>query len=97
MEKAALVFHYGLGASWAPTYALLRRNTGLSPVTAGLVSGAAMSAIVDEGLTPALGFSAPNRDYPLATHVRGVTAHLVFGLAVAVATEAAWAVLRRRP
>ncbi len=97
LDKAALVFHYGLGAGWAPTYALLRRNTGLGPFAAGLTSGAAMSAIVDEGLTPALGFSAPNRDYPLATHIRGVIAHLVFGLAVAAATETSWAVLRRRP
>ncbi len=56
-----------------------------------------MSAIVDEGLTPALGFSAPNLGYPLATHLRGVIAHLVFGLAVAAATETAWAALRRRP
>jgi hypothetical protein len=97
MQKAALGFHYGLGASWAPIYALLRRKTGLGPVAAGLVSGAAMSAIVDEGLTPALGFSAPNRDYPLVTHLRGVVAHLAFGLAVAAVTEISWALLRRRP
>ena len=97
LDKAALGFHYGLGISWAPTYALLRRTTRLGPVAAGLLSGAAMSAIVDEGLTPALGFSAPNRDYPRAAHVRGVVAHLAFGLAVAAVSEAAWAALRRRP
>lgn len=97
MDKAALGFHYGLGASWAPTYALLRRTTGLSPLAAGLASGAAMSALVDEGLTPVLGFSAPNRAYPLATHLRGLVAHLAFGLAVAAVTETAWALLRRRP
>ncbi len=89
LDKAALVSHYGPGASWAPTYALLRRRTGLGPVAAGLTSGAAMSAIVDEGLTPALGCSAPNRAHPLATHVRGVVAHLVSGLAVAAVTERA--------
>lgn len=97
LDKAGLVFHYGLGASWAPTYALLRRTTGLGPVAAGLASGAAMSAIVDEGLTPAIGASAPNSAYPLATHVRGVVAHLAFGLAVAAVTETAWTVLRSRP
>lgn len=58
LDKAALGFHYGLAISWAPTYALLRRRTDLKPVAATLLSGAAMSAIVDEGLTPALGFSA---------------------------------------
>jgi hypothetical protein len=97
LDRAALVFHYGLAVSWAPTYALLRRRAGLGPLTAGLVSGAAMSALVDEGLTPTLGFSAPNRDYPAAAHVRGVVAHLAFGLTAAAVTEAAWAVLRRRP
>ena len=89
LDRAALVFHYGLAVSWAPTYALLRRRTGLGPVAAGLLSGAAMSAIVDAGLTPALGFSAPNRAYPASAHVRGVVAHLAFGLAVAGVTEAA--------
>lgn len=97
LDKAALVFHYGLAVSWAPTYALLRRHTGLGPVAAGLASGAAMSALIDEGLTPALGFSAPNRAYPAAARFRGVVAHLAFGLAVAAVTEAGWRVLRRRP
>lgn len=56
-----------------------------------------MSLIVDEGLTPLLGFSAPNRAYPASTHVRAFAAHLVFGLAVAAVTEATWCVLDRRP
>jgi hypothetical protein len=56
-----------------------------------------MSLIVDEGLTPALGFSAPNRAYPLVTHLRGVAAHLVYGLTVAAVTETAWTLWRRRP
>jgi hypothetical protein len=81
------LFHYGLGMSWGPVYTLLRRQTDLSPVVAGLGSGAAMSLIVDEGLTPLLGFSAPNRAYPLVTHLRGFVAHLAFGLGVAATTE----------
>ena len=71
-------FHYGLGMGWGPTYNFLRRWTDLNPVSAGLLSGAAMSLLVDEGMTPLLGFSAPNRDYPLATHLRGFVAHLAF-------------------
>jgi len=66
-------------------------------VVAGLGTGAAMSAIADEWMTPALGFSAPNRAYPLATHLRGVIAHLMFGLGVAATTEALWAARGRRP
>ncbi len=82
-----VLFHYGLGMSWGPVYTQLRRQTGLHPVAAGLGTGAAMSLIVDEGLTPVLGFSAPNRAYPLVTHLRGVLAHLVFGLGVAATAE----------
>ena len=92
-----MAFHYGLAFAWAPVYALLRRRSALPPVAAGLVSGAAMSLIVDEGMTPALGFSAPNRAYPLSTHLRGFVAHLAFGLGVAAITEVAWRLTRRGP
>ncbi|MGM0724003.1 MAG: DUF1440 domain-containing protein [Actinomycetota bacterium] len=97
LDRAALGFHYGLAISWAPLYGLLRRTTALRPITAGLATGAAMSVLADEWMTPAFGFSAPNRDYPLATHLRGVAAHLVFGLAVAAVTETAWSLRGRRP
>jgi len=39
-----------------------------------------MSLVVDEGMTPLMGFSAPNRAYPLSTHLRGFAAHLAFRL-----------------
>lgn len=96
-ERVGLAFHYGLAIGWAPTYALLRRRTSLAPVAAGFVSGAAMSLAVDEGMTPLLGFSAPNRAYPLSTHVRGFLAHLAFGAAVAAVTEAGWRLTGRTP
>jgi hypothetical protein len=97
MERLSLLFHYGLAIQWAPLYPLLRRRTSLSPASAGLVTGTAMSLIADELMTPALGFSAPNRAYPLSTHLRGFLAHLVFGLGVAATTEAGWRLLGRRP
>ena len=49
-----------------------------------------LSLVVDEGLTPALGLSASNRAYPLATHLRGFLAHLVWGAAAALAAEATY-------
>lgn len=97
LDRAGLLFHYGLAVSWAPLYALLRRATPMRPVTAGLTLGTAMSLIVDEAITPALQFSAPNRAYPLVTHLRGFAAHLTFGLTVAAVTETIWALRRRRP
>jgi len=96
LQQLSLALHYGLAIQWAPLYPLLRRRTGLAPIAAGLATGAAMSLVADELMTPAFGFSAPNLDYPLATHARGLAAHLVFGLAVAATVEAGWAALGRR-
>lgn len=81
-------FHYGLGMSWGVAYPFLRQTTSLGPAASGLLLGAKMSLVVDEGLTPLLGFSAPNRDYPLFTHLRGFAAHLAFGLGVTATIEA---------
>jgi hypothetical protein len=97
VNRLSMALHYGLAVSWAPLYEVLRRRIRMAPVTAGITTGAAMSLIADEVLTPRLGFSARNREYPLVTHLRGFLAHLAFGLAVAGVTEAAWGVLRRRP
>ncbi len=89
IQKAGMyLFHYGLGMGWAPTYTFLRRWTNLKPIPAGLLTGAAMSVLVDEGLTSLLGFSAPNRSYPLVMHLRRFAAHLAFGLGVAGTAEA---------
>ena len=87
LRPVAKAVHYGLGMAWGPVYCLLRRRGGMRPLGAGLVAGAALSLVVDTGLTPALGLSAPNRAYPAATHVRGFLAHLVWGAAVALAAE----------
>ena len=81
------VFHYGLGLGWGPMYTFLRRWTDLGPIQAGLLTGAVQSLLVDEAMTPLLGFSAPNRDYPFATHLRGVAAHLAYGFGIAVTAE----------
>jgi hypothetical protein len=97
LDKGSPGFHYGLAGSWAPLYTVLRRRAALGPLAAGLVTGGSMPLLIDEGLTPALGFSAPNRAYPLATHARGVVAHLALGPTSAAVTDTAWAVLRLRP
>ena len=97
LRPAAKAVHHGLGMAWGPVYCLLRRRGGMRPLGAGLVAGAALSLVVDEGLTPALGLSAPNRAYPAATHVRGFLAHLVWGAAAALAAEAIYRVTKTAP
>ena len=97
LRPVAKAVHYGLGMAWGPVYCLLRRHGGMQPLGAGLAAGAALSLVVDEGLTPALGLSAPNRAYPAATHLRGFLAHLVWGAAAALAAEAAYRVTGTAP
>lgn len=87
-KAAGMAFHYGLGMSWGPVYTLLARRSGMNPIVGGLLTGAAMSILADEFMTPAMDFSAPNRAYPLTTHLRGFVAHLAFGLGVAATAEA---------
>ena len=81
----------------APCTACRGATAPRRPLGAGLVSGVALSLVVDEGLTPALGLSAPNRAYPAATHVRGFLAHLVWGAAAALAAEAIYRVTNTTP
>ena len=87
LKRAGMAFHYGLGLGWAPLYSVLKSSNNLSPIVNGAITGASLSLIVDEGMTPALGFSAPNKAYPLTTHLRGFMAHLVYGTVVAGAYE----------
>ena len=96
-EEAAFgtAIHLATGMVWGPVYGLLRRYGGLHPFGAALISGAAMSLVLDEGMVPVLGLSAPNRDYPAWTRVRGFLAHLVYGAAVASATEALGRLIKR--
>ena len=89
--------HFGIGMVWGPVYGLLRRHGGLGPFGAALASGAAMSLVLDEGVVPALGLSAPNRDYPAFTHARGFLAHLVYGAAAALVAEGLGRLVERTP
>lgn len=87
MQAAGMVFHYASGVGWGPVYCLMRRAAGMGSLGAGVAAGMSMSVILDELVTPALGFSAPNEDYPAAAHVRGLLGHLVYGLALAGTAE----------
>lgn len=86
-QTLGMALHYGLGMAWGPVYTLVARRSGTHPLLAGLLTGAAMSILADEFMTPAMGASAPNREYPLVTHLRGFVGHLVFGVSVAATAE----------
>lgn len=78
--------HRGLGMTYGAVAALLAAR-GVPPLTAGIATGAAAFALVDE-----LALSAvlpPPSAYPLASHVRGVVGHLVLGATVGLLLTAA--------
>ncbi len=64
LDRLSLVFHYGLAIQWAPLYPFLRRRTSLTPITAGLATGAAMSIVADELMTPCLRVQRPQPRLP---------------------------------
>lgn len=97
LGSAATAIHYGSGMPWGTVYTFLRRHSGMTPVGAAFATGASMSLILDEALTPAMGFSAPDHDYPTATHIRGFIAHLAFGAVVAATAEILYRLTRTAP
>lgn len=85
--KVGTLFHQGLGLGAGELYVLLRRKTSLGPIPAALLTGMALFLGMDEGLTPAMGWSAPITAYPVSTHVRGFLGHLTLGLTVMAVSE----------
>jgi hypothetical protein len=81
------MFHLGLGLAAGEVYVLLRRGFGWGPALSALVTASLLWGGVDEGITPAMGWSAPNSDYPTSTHTRGAIGHLTLGAAVALTAE----------
>ena len=87
LSTGAAVAPYVVGVTGGVLYVGLRRLLHLNPLVAGLISAMALFIVVDEGLTPALGLSAPDRAYPMSTHLRGFIGHLAYGAAVAATAE----------
>jgi uncharacterized membrane protein YagU involved in acid resistance len=97
LSRLKRTIHYGLGGAWGIVYGLLRRHSRMTPVGAGVVTGATLSLVVDEALCPAMGLSRPSDHYPVSTHLRGFVTHLVFGLALAASAEVLHRLAARRP
>ena len=81
-ETLAQVMHQSLGQLYGVVAAALTRR-GMSPVTAGLASGAGGFLLVDE-LANGLFFTPPPQAYPAESHLRGVVGHLTFGATLGV-------------
>jgi uncharacterized membrane protein YagU involved in acid resistance len=78
-----------LGATAGVSYAWLASKWNLNWLLGGLVFGGIFWAVEDEGISPLLGLVGNNTKYPLEAHVRGLAAHIVFGIVTAAFVKAA--------
>lgn len=78
----------GLSATMGAIYALTARTWNLKWLTGGLLFGAIFWAVEDEGMAPAMGLVGDNSRYPAEAHIRGLVAHIVFGVVTAALMEA---------
>lgn len=72
-----------LGAGGGVAYVLLARRWPFGWLLGGTIFGTVFYLLEDEGMGPALGLAGDNRKYPAEAHVRGLVAHLAFGLVAA--------------
>lgn len=72
--------HYAMGGASGMMYGVAAEILPLSTVGAGFPFGAAVWLIADNVVVPALGLSKPITEFPLSTHLYGLSSHLVYGL-----------------
>ncbi|HEX8474986.1 MAG TPA: DUF1440 domain-containing protein [Pyrinomonadaceae bacterium] len=90
-ELGGAMAHYAMGVSTGAIYGAMAELVPETTAVFGLPFGAAVWAVVDEGIVPALGLSKSPAEYPLSIHAYSFTSHLVYGLT----TEAVRRAVRR--
>lgn len=79
-EVGGRVAHYAMGVSAGAVYGALAEVLPEATAGFGLPFGAAVWAVADEGIVPALGLSKSPTAYPLSIHAYAFASHLVYGL-----------------
>lgn len=83
-QRGGTLVQWVTGVGAGIFYAAFRDHIPGSGLRRGIVYGAGFSLVVDEGLTPALGFAPGPLAFPWQTHARGFAGHLVYGVAAEV-------------
>ena len=79
-ETGGAVAHYAMGAGTGAVYGALAEVLPEATAGFGLPFGAAVWAVADEAVVPALGLSKSAKEYPLSIHAYALASHLVYGL-----------------
>ena len=83
-EFAGAVAHYAMGATSGAIYGAMAEVVPQTTMGEGLPFGAAVWAIADEAVVPALGLSKSGTEYPLSIHAYAFASHLVYGMTAEV-------------
>lgn len=86
-QKGGTALQWVTGIGGGMLYGVLHDRVPAIRAGRGMVFGATFSLVVDEGLTPMLGFAPGPLAFPWQTHARGFTGHLVFGVVTETALE----------
>jgi len=95
-HKRGVATHFAIGIAPAVAYALFRNRLPVSGVARGALYGVGLWLMQDEITNTVTGLGAKPQDYPWQAHVRGLVAHLGYGVATELALEAADKVLDAR-
>lgn len=79
-KQAGPAVHYAFGASVGATYGVLAEYVPGVTAGVGVPFGAAVWAVADEAIVPALGLSKPPTAHPPSTHAYALVSHFVYGL-----------------
>lgn len=85
-KKLGPLVHYSFGTLQGGLYGgVMELTCAAGGFVPGLLLGAVLFALADEIGVPALGLSAKPTEYPLSSHLYGLTNHLVYGLSTEIA------------
>lgn len=79
-DRAGLAVHYAIGIVPGALYGALRGRVPHLDAGRGSAFGLGLFLLQDELLNTAAGLAGPPQDYPWQAHVRGLVAHLAYGL-----------------
>lgn len=86
-EQLGEALHWAIGIGAGAVYGELRKRMP-GRLARGVLFGAALWLLTDEGATYAFGLTPGPRKFPWQTHARGLVGHLVFGLVADAALAA---------
>lgn len=81
-QKAGPIVHYAFASVVGSAYGVAAEFAPAVKKAAGVPFGAALFVGADEVALPVLKLSRGPREYPISTHIYGLSSHVVYGLTI---------------